>query len=63
MEIKIELETIHNNVLYKRNFIVNYTYNNKDNKFDLHRYEKNIENNLIKELINSIILYLTTINS
>ncbi len=39
-------------------FIVDFSYNTKDNKFDLAEYEAQIHNNLIKEIIEDMIIYV-----
>ena len=36
-------------------------YNNKSNKFDLKKYEKNTQDNLISELSDKIITYLNSL--
>ena len=41
-----------------RNFIQNTTYNNKDNKFDLKRYEKNLEKKMINKIIEDFIFFM-----
>jgi len=41
-----------------KTFIVDFSYNTKDNKFDLAEYEAQIHNNLIKEIIEDMITYI-----
>ena len=41
-----------------KSFSVDYSYNNRENKFDLAEYETQIENNLIKEIIENMIIYI-----
>ena len=36
-------------------------YNNNDNKFQLNQYEKEVEDQLITEIIDDILIYLTKI--
>ena len=40
------------------NFIKEFSYNIKDNKFELVRYQDEIKNNLINKIIEDIILYM-----
>ena len=44
-----------------KNFVKNITYNNLENKFDLIKYEKNLEDNLINQIANDIELELLNI--
>ena len=39
-------------------FNADFSYNTKENKFDLAEYETQIQNNLIKQLIENIIIYI-----
>lgn len=41
-----------------KKFIKNFSYNTKDNKFELVRYQNQIKNNLLQEIISEIILFL-----
>lgn len=45
-------------ILKQENFSNEFSYNNKDNKFELLKYQNDIRNNLINELIGEIILFL-----
>ncbi|WP_440931630.1 hypothetical protein [Candidatus Pelagibacter sp.] len=49
-------------IILDRNFKKNFTYNNRDNKFELLKYERSIEENLISEISDEIILYLSLNN-
>ena len=42
----------------KRTFNESFTYNNKENKFDLAEYQKEIKNNLVNDIIEKLIVYL-----
>ena len=62
MQITVDLTILENNkIKNKKNFKESFTYNNSTNKFDLKRYEENIEDNLIKKIITKITLYLYSI--
>tara|TARA_B100001057_G_C22247303_1_gene718067 strand:+ start:146 stop:595 length:450 start_codon:yes stop_codon:yes gene_type:complete len=41
-----------------KSFSVDYSYNTKENKFYLAEFETQIENNLIKEIIENMIIYI-----
>ena len=47
-----------NNNIDNKIFEENFSYNNNKNKFDLSRYEKNIEDNIVNKLAERIISYL-----
>ena len=62
IQVLIDLSILENNkIKNKKNFKESFTYNNSTNKFDLKRYEENIEDNLIKKIITKITLYLYSI--
>tara|TARA_B110000238_G_C16097617_1_gene426806 strand:+ start:181 stop:645 length:465 start_codon:yes stop_codon:yes gene_type:complete len=49
------------NKIYKtKNFSMNFTYNNVENKFDLQQYQKDIEKNLINNIVEKIEIFLNT---
>ena len=50
-----------NNKIVNKIFEENFSYNNQKNKFDLNRYEKTIENNIINKLSERIISYLHSV--
>ena len=59
MIIKLELILENNdNTLSKKEFSEEFSYKNKDNKFDLSEYEINVENNLVDKIIENLIIYL-----
>ena len=62
MEIIVDLKVHENNTLisYKK-FKENFKYKNQSDKFNLEKYEKVIQNNLITKISNNIITYLFTI--
>jgi len=41
-----------------KSFNVDFSYNTRENKFDLAEYETQIQNNLIKQIIEDIIIYI-----
>ena len=45
-------------IIKQKSFTVDFSYNTKDNKFDLAEYEKQIENNLVEEIIEKLIIYI-----
>ena len=62
--LKIDLELVikeNNNIIKKNNFQKSYNYNNTNNKFDLSKNEKIIEQNLSERLAEEIILFLYSI--
>ena len=53
--------TIQNNdeKIKSKSFIKNFSYNTTNNKFDLVKYQKEIKNNLVNEIIKDIIIYIS----
>jgi len=47
-----------NNTVKERNFFEEFSYNTKKNKYDLIQYQKQIQNNLIEEVIRDINIFL-----
>ena len=52
------LETKKGGIKKSKSFKVDFSYNTKENKFDLAEYETQIENNLIKEITENIVIYI-----
>jgi len=48
-------------ILQRRNFVVETTYNNKDNKFELSKYQDEIKANLTQKIVEEISLALRLI--
>ena len=62
IKVIINLEVYESEILKgKANFDENFEYNNRSNKFDLKKYEKNIQDNLTTKLSAEIIRYLNSI--
>jgi outer membrane lipopolysaccharide assembly protein LptE/RlpB len=47
-----------NKIIKQKNFNSSFSYNNMDNKFDLSKYQKNIEENLINQIAEEITIFL-----
>jgi len=47
-----------NNILNEKFISEEFSYKNKDNKFDLSQYEMNIEQSLINKIIEKLIIYM-----
>ena len=62
MIISVEVQIIKNNVIKNtKNFSENFSYSNNSNKFGLGQYEKDIEKNLIKKIIENLNTYLLSL--
>ena len=61
LDIDISI-TDNNKIILNKKFEKNFTYNNRDNKFELLMYERSVEENLISEITDEIILYLNLNN-
>ena len=60
--ISASIDVLENNSnIANKIFEENFSYNNQKNKFDLNRYEKTIENNIIDKLAERIISYLHSV--
>lgn len=47
-----------NNIIKNKKFSEEFTYNNKENKFELVEYQANIKDDLINKIIEDVILFL-----
>jgi hypothetical protein len=56
--VNLEIKNTQNQSIKNRNFTEEFTYNNKQNKFDLTEYQSSIKNNLINEIISDTIIFL-----
>ena len=62
MEITVDVKVHEKETLINyKNFKENFKYKNQSNKFNLEKYEKIIQTNLITKISNNIIIYLFTI--
>ena len=62
MIISIEVQIVKDNVIKnKKSFSENFSYSNNSNKFSLGQYEKDIEKNLINQIIENINSYLLSL--
>tara|TARA_B100001093_G_C26465786_1_gene858418 strand:+ start:169 stop:618 length:450 start_codon:yes stop_codon:yes gene_type:complete len=57
IEIKAEIKK-GDKIVKGRTFSKDFSYNNKENKFDLTQYEEEIEKNLIFEIITELIIFI-----
>lgn len=60
IEVNLQIENINSEIVSRRNFTKEFTYNSKNNQFRLAEYEASIKNNLIDTIINEIVIYLNT---
>ena len=60
--INVNLKVKDNNkkIIQNRNFAKEFTYNNKQNKFDLAQYQKSNKDDLINKIISDIIIFLNS---
>ena len=62
MIISVEVQIIKDSVIKnKKNFSENFSYSNNSNKLSLGQYEKDIEKNLINQIIENINSYLLSL--
>ena len=48
-----------NEKIKSKSFVKNFSYNTTNNKFDLVKYQKEIKNNLVDEIIKDMIIYIS----
>ena len=58
LNVNLKIKNINNQVIQNRNFVKEFTYNNKQNKFDLAQYQKSNKDDLINKIISDIIIFL-----
>jgi len=59
--IRVKLLISEGDILFKtRTFTSDFIYNNSSNKFDFYQYQKNIDKNLINNLSEKILIFLTS---
>ena len=46
-------------IIKEKIFNENFSYNNKNNKFDLAKYQNEVKNNLVNKIIEQMIIYLS----
>ena len=57
MKIKLTIEDL-DKIIKTKTFEENFSYDNRDNKYDLLNYQNDIESNLVNKIIEDIILYI-----
>ena len=58
--VKIKLTILNENETIKeRVFNESFSYNNKNNKFDLSKYQSEVKNNLVDKIIEQMNIYLS----
>lgn len=58
LEIRLKIED-KQTTQKEKIFVKEFSYKNLENKFDLSEYETNIENNLINQIVEEMIIYLS----
>ena len=60
INVNLQIKNINNQVIQKRNFAKEFTYNNKQNKFDLAQYQSSIKDDLINKIVGDTIIFLNS---
>ncbi|MAV61923.1 MAG: hypothetical protein CMI80_00340 [Candidatus Pelagibacter sp.] len=60
ISVKIEIYKM-DSLINTKNFSEQFIYSNNSNKFDLSKYEKNIEKNLTNKILSNITLFMLTL--
>jgi len=60
INVNLKIKDNNNKIIQNRNFAKEFTYNNKQNKFDLAQYQKSNKDDLINKIISDIIIFLNS---
>ena len=60
LNVDFKIENIDSKIIENKKFIKEFTYNNKENKFELVEYQNSIKNDLITQIISEITIYLSS---
>ena len=60
INVNLKIQDENNKVVQDRIFAKEFTYNNKENKFDLTEYQSSIKNDLINKIISDTIIFLNS---
>lgn len=60
VNINLEIRNSNDNIIQNKNFYKEFSYNNKENKFELVEYQSSIKKDLINNVITEIIIYLNS---
>jgi hypothetical protein len=58
--VNLKVKNIRGKTIQSKNFVKEFTYNNKQNKFDLSEYQSSIKDELISKIISDIIIYFNS---
>ena len=58
ISVNLEIRDKENNIIQSKSFLKEFTYSNKQNKFELVEYQNAIQDDLVNEIIGEIIIYL-----
>ena len=56
IELKLTIKN-ENNIIDEKLFNKSFSYNNKDNKFDLAQYQAEVRNNIVNKIVEELIVY------
>ena len=60
ISVNLEMRNKNSEIIQSKNFVKEFTYNNKKNKFELVEYQNSIKNDLIDKIISEIMIYLNS---
>ena len=60
VSVKLEIRNIKDDIIKSKNFFKEFTYNNKQNKFELVEYQNSIKNDLTNKIISEIMIFLNS---
>ena len=60
LNVDLKIENIDSEIIENKKFIKEFSYNNKENKFELVEYQNSIKNDLITQIMSEITIYLNS---
>lgn len=63
IDVKVDLTRINDKKIISKVFVKELTYNSMENKFDLNQYRANLERNVMLQIYQEIITFLTLIKN
>ena len=60
VRVNLEIRNLNDNIIKNKSFSKEFSYNNKENKFELVEYQNSIKRDLINNIITEIIIYFNS---
>ena len=60
ISVNLEMRNKNSEIIQSKNFVKEFTYNNKKNKFELVEYQNSIKNDLTNKIISELMIFLNS---